>query len=742
MAKVDTKTFAGGSIPAWALGAYQSTSRDYADIVKSITDAYDKQQARQLQQSRLDQQQEQYEETLEYNRQQDSLNREFQQKKFLYEKEKDNQRAKIEEEQRDIERDYQDYLFWQDNNKAITEGLNTSLDGFEAIDSILNSTSTVGNKYIRDAVTTQKAINNRNRTNFKNVNSNLRDVLFPGLSDEELSETGNDKLLLQYTGEYLKGGKTAQGIKEIMMSRTFDEMNPDVIQRNKSLYNRIDAAYDGLLMAIDPSAREFYQNEISNLESQLNTKIRASSSLDNPQLARIEENPEVRAQFANSRNMSIEEVEEEIKNGSITNADISDFLAGRKEEASGLIEGIGEFLEGTGIPTIGRYLAREDTSLIEDVKEGIEGVPTVVNYLARTELSGLPEKAQNIYSKFAEENPTMAIGVKSAVGAFAPILVPVAGTLALASSTPEERAQIADATLEQLGKAGDMAKDFAYLAIEKADPAIQKMVDVANDKFSQGIEAISEARGAKLGLLRGMQVLSTVPHRALEAFNFQRNPDIKKYIEQGMNPDDAIDQAYKDAVSRGGTYFTTSFVRVGEGAPPEFLYKKQLVDYSKGWYKDGKLPENMAKAPSKFKNPRYIAWKTNELEKDIYQQFANITDSKTQDVSTAGKTMGGVKNEAKRIVKELRKLKSDISKSPSIAKGVSSVSPKVINELINRAQKLTASKSAQKVWSEFTKGAEFNFDFEKEMGASAEKMAEEIEFENLLDSLRQAPTNF
>jgi len=97
MAKVDTKTFAGGSIPAWALGAYQSTSRDYADIVKSITDAYDKQQARQLQQSRLDQQQEQYEETLEYNRQQDSLNREFQQKKFLYEKEKDNQKAKIEE---------------------------------------------------------------------------------------------------------------------------------------------------------------------------------------------------------------------------------------------------------------------------------------------------------------------------------------------------------------------------------------------------------------------------------------------------------------------------------------------------------------------------------------------------------------------------------------------------------------------------------------------------------------------
>lgn len=376
MAKVDTKTFAGGSIPAWALGAYQSTSRDYADIVKSITDAYDKQQARQLQQSRLDQQQDQYEETLEYNKQQDSLNREFQQKKFIYEQEKDKQKAKIEEEQRDIENDYTDYLFWQDNNKAITEGLNTSLDGFDAIDSILNSTSTVGNKYIRDAVTTQKAINNRNRTNFKNVSSNLRDVLFYGLSDEELAETGNDKLLLQYTGEYLKGGKTAQGIKEIMMSRTFDELNPDVIQRNKSLYNRIDAAYDGLLMAIEPDQRAFFQNEIADLEGQLNTKIRAGSGFNNDQLNQIEKNPQTIANFANSRNMSIEEVQEEMKNGTITTKDISDFLAGRKEEEAGTIEGLNEYIDEItygprSLGTIFRYATR-DLYIPEFLKSPIE----------------------------------------------------------------------------------------------------------------------------------------------------------------------------------------------------------------------------------------------------------------------------------------------------------------------------------------------------------------------------------
>ena len=65
-----------------------------------------------------------------------------------------------------------------------------------------------------------------------------------------------------------------------------------------------------------------------------------------------------------------------------------------------------------------------------------------------------------------------------------------------------------------------------------------------------------------------------------------------------------------------------------------------------------------------------------------------------------------------------------------------------IDSLIDRTSRVSASKSAKELYDAFSKGAQFDFDFEKEMGASAEKMAEEIEFENLLDSLRQAPTNF
>ena len=49
MAKINTKTFRGGSIPAWALEGYQSESANYADVVRSITSAYDNQQQRNLQ---------------------------------------------------------------------------------------------------------------------------------------------------------------------------------------------------------------------------------------------------------------------------------------------------------------------------------------------------------------------------------------------------------------------------------------------------------------------------------------------------------------------------------------------------------------------------------------------------------------------------------------------------------------------------------------------------------------------
>jgi hypothetical protein len=376
MAKIDTKTFAGGSIPAWALGAYQSTARDYADIVRSITDAYDKQQSRALQQERMDRQQEQFDETLEYNKQQDDLNRSFQQEKFKYEKLQQAKKDQIQAEERDNAQDYKDYLVWKDNYGSITEGLATNPDGFDAIDSILNSTSVVGNKYIRDAVSANKVINNRSKQTFTNVRDNIRDVLFGGLSDEELSEVGSDKLLLQYTGEYLKGGNTAKAIKEIMMSRTFDEMNPDVIQRNKSLYNRIDAAYDGLLMAIEPDQRAFFQNEIADLEGQLNTKIRAGSGFNNDQLNQIEKNPQTIANFANSRNMSIEEVQEEMKNGTITTKDISDFLAGRKEEEAGTIEGLNEYIDEItygprALGTIFRYATR-DLYIPEFLKSPIE----------------------------------------------------------------------------------------------------------------------------------------------------------------------------------------------------------------------------------------------------------------------------------------------------------------------------------------------------------------------------------
>tara|TARA_R110002020_G_scaffold58750_4_gene160970 strand:+ start:1928 stop:4048 length:2121 start_codon:yes stop_codon:yes gene_type:complete len=706
MAKINTKTFRGGSIPAWALEGYQSESANYADVVRSITSAYDNQQQRNLQEQRINQQQEQFDETFEYNKQQNLIEQNLKKEDLIFQKNEARKKAVIEADNRTYIKELNEANAFKDNYDVMSDTLGPDIDGLDARLNILNS----GDKFnpiIGDYVKSKTVGLNRSKEQWTATSNNVRDIIFPGRSDEELRDSGQDGVLKMYTNGLLKGGKGGDRLFELMLSRAVPELSPDSRIKNKEIITELEG-----IVELEMTYSGEGENPYTSMREALTTKLQSNIIGVQPeiQLDSIYNNDSILEDYGDSKGISLPEVKANIADGTLSNEDLDEYFAGKDEEKTGLIDSLSDYLGNvaSGVPTIGRYLSREDTSAME----------------------------------LAKDNPLLTGGMALAAGAYSPILAPIAGTLALASATKEERSELADTTLAQLSKVGDMAKDFAYLSVEKVDPAMQKMADFANDKFSKGVTAISEARGPKLALLRGMQVMSTVPHRALEAFNFQRNPDIKKYIDEGMNPDDAIDQAYKDAISRGGNYFTTSFMRVGEDAPPEFLYKKQLIDYSKGFYKDGKMPENMAKAPSKFKNPRYIAWKTNELEKKLYQQFAKITDSKKETPSIAGGLLKNIKTKSRDIVKELIQLKKDIKKSPKIAKGSSSVSPKVINALLDKAKRLTASKSAQKVWDEFMLGAESEFDFEKEMDIKMDKISKQIEIDSLIDSLRKAPANF
>ena len=239
--------------------------------------------------------------------------------------------------------------------------------------------------------------------------------------------------------------------------------------------------------------------------------------------------------------------------------------------------------------------------------------------------------------------------------------------MAYAKSSPEQKDKVKQFAIDSYNKVEPIVKDMTYLALDKVDDAMTSGLEYATEKFTGGIKSIHEARAPKMALRRGMEVMSTLPHRAIEFFNFNRNPDIDKYVEGGMSWDDAYNQAMKDAVARGGEYYTRSAWSVGEGAPSKHIYKKKLVDYAsnknlwmieRGPFKKGgsDMPENMKNAPAKFVNPRWIAWQTNNLEKDLYAQYAKITDAKNQSPALAAKSMMSVKNESSKLIKELRKI--------------------------------------------------------------------------------------
>ena len=82
MAKISTKTFnpmAGVSLPGWALESYRSTSSDLANVVDSLTDAYNKQQDREaalgLEAFEMNQKQNNFEAQMAYEKENAEKNR-------------------------------------------------------------------------------------------------------------------------------------------------------------------------------------------------------------------------------------------------------------------------------------------------------------------------------------------------------------------------------------------------------------------------------------------------------------------------------------------------------------------------------------------------------------------------------------------------------------------------------------------------------------------------------------------
>ena len=748
--KVNINTFnpqAGVSIPGWATESYKQTIDTLSDVASDVTG--------EIKQGRKD-----------------SM-------AFALE----SARIKQREKEFDYKKELDDFKIAKDNFESATNELTGSSIDNDVYDLLLKSVPATSNPRLTEYYESKREIHKKRVLERNNVRENLRETFLNGLPDEDLSKDGLDVTLDSWTMQYFKD---PNGWNKNMTEHTFKQMysdyNPDFLtkEKTKAVLGSLGLNVLPSLVTADRNTKEGrkkYDKALSQWNAGMDLLGKEPGSGTNFAMT-----GSIDSKYASDAGLTSSEISKRrSEDPGGLDAEINNFYAGDDEKDKGFLEGLGDFISDafsqpagdfatdtgesiseSGVGTIARFLNREDTDLTQELDkvvgilgglpaEGWQGIKSGAPALAEFTIESfkeLPDIAQKTYSEFASNHPNISAGL-GAAGFTSGALNPLLGTIAYSQASPEQKDKVKQFAIDSYNRAEPVIKDMTYLALDKADSAMMSGLEYATEKFTSGIKAVHGARAPKMALRRGMEVMSTLPHRAIEFFNFNRNPDIDKYVEGGMSYDDAYDQAMKDAVARGGEYYTRSAWRTGEDAPSKHIYKKTLVDYAsnknlwmleRGPFKKGgsDMPENMKNAPAKFINPRWIAWKTNNLEKDLYAQYAKITDAKNQAPALAAKSMMNVKNKSSKLIKDLRKIKSDIVSAPKISKGELTVSPKVIDELINKAQRLTASKSALNAWDNFMKKP----DLEKEIGLEADDIAKEFEFEALLDSLQGAPSRF
>ena len=718
-------TFTSGvNIPGWATEAYKSTTSDIDSIVKEITGEIrakrKDEMAFALETARVAQNQD---------------------------------RIDLAEEKFEADKIKEDFEYEKDSLDILLGSIDKTPDGFRQMESILNRRRASENPRVteyREGVTSNIA---RLKTNYGDSRENIRNTFFNGLSDDQLEEDGRINLLDSYQLMNAKDPQWSKSMTTVMLQREFPELNPTFLAEQKMTIKTMgEIQYE--MFSSKPNSANFkkYKSAYDELKSQL-------VSMPN---SGITTTIDLSSDYSKKTGIPLSAVKNRIDLGELSQEDMAAELSGvgkleKIDKSEGYLEGLGDYVSeifedisfgdmaGQGdkdiatiarylnrpdspLGTISRFLGREDTDLTqeldkavgilgEEAAEGWKGIKEGVPVLAEVAIEGfkeLPDITQETYSEFASNHPNVSSGLGK-VGTIAAAVNPIIGTIAYSQASPEQKDKVKQFAIDSYNEAAPIVRDMAYLALDKTDDAMQAGVDFATEKFTGAVKAVHGARGPKMALRRGMEVMSTLPHRAIEFFNFNRNTDIDKYVEQGMSYDDAYAQALNDAVSRGGEYFATSAWKKGEDAPAKHIYKKTLVDYAsnknlwmvdRGPFKKGgsAIPENMKDAPSKFVNPRWIAWETNNLEKKIHEQYANVTDANNQEPTIAARSMSNIKNTSSDIVKELRKIKNEIKKSPSIAKGEMTVKEEVIDKLISQALRLKNPKDAlKKYYEEFNK---------------------------------------
>ena len=343
MAKISTKTFnpaAGVNLPGWALEEYETTAGDLSSIVDSLTKTYERQRQQDMDYafdvSRLRQDQRQYDDTLEYTRQQDAKELALKNREQLRLKRDANRKHELDLDQFEHTSMINEATLGRKDIDNIIEDIKP--DQFELGIQSLEHVSDTGNPHIDDYkqshIKRLKASRNTYQQRMNTISILMPE--FAGLPLEELDKAKQAKLK-SYTLQSMRGGAFEKSFSQRIINNIFPEF-ATIGDREKLVLEQdmdnFSTLFKSLLeVGVDANARMAAFEELQPEMRALQEKI-----LNVAEVKAVDPNDYVidrslYEDYAKITGMSISDIEDKVTSGEIDTKAMTEAVANKLGDA-------------------------------------------------------------------------------------------------------------------------------------------------------------------------------------------------------------------------------------------------------------------------------------------------------------------------------------------------------------------------------------------------------------------------
>ena len=729
MAKISTKTFnpmAGVSLPGWALESYQSTSANLADVVDSLTSAYNQQQEREqkvaFDVARLNQNQSQFDEQMEFSRQQDAKDRAF----------ADRQARRQRDEHR--------YKMSLEEDRIVSAARKQRYDrGADALNVL------VGDATPADWETTEVMLDGFNTQGLADLD-NLREVYRARLvtkGKEDYTDRQNITSSFLYNDNYTNLDEARQKEVDMFARQTYDPSSKD---------NFANIMINRWAPQLSPIYQERYKTELAGYKEQMKgifllpvgERKAASKAISDGMDAIVakatggglgvtrrgaispggEGSQYLEESWADKKISPGNTIQVQSENYGKVSVNKDDYIVDNgvkyynatKADGSEVIIPLAEFEENVPAGTVGWSEApkepEDESTWWDDIMYGPRSLETISRYATRGIAGGSGVAPSDVLPDWEQVKQ-----VPSEVAALTSLALEKGGFGLLGyQSRPEDYAI-----------AGEVGKRFVEKAVGIDDAIGERIVSPV---IEGGINMASTA----------MQYFPNLLERR-EQEMLAQDPKVLEMWGQGMNLPDAIFQRKKEIKEeQGGVFYS------GVGASEKYATKEQLRDG--GIFKGKITDEGLAKLPKRMINPEWVERKALEFSSAVDKEVAGLSDLlggysdirkdylalKPQDrkrggekvtaYRAAGNLITDKSSNLSNIKKELISYRNDIKKAEKYkAEGAYNVSSKNVDMLLKKINQIQESMKA----------ARRKPTIEKEAAESIERMKrKEGELEELL----------